>query len=206
MITDLQKVRLQKLLAVAKDNPNRAEAEVALLKAQELLAEQPQAPPDQQIITVEVARDIGLWFQVLCQTIADNFRVYYLINERIGMSYFLGMSDDAGTALEVIKTARRTAQYLASSWWQEHSDEAMEEQQSYLLGFAAGLQQQYRVQVWTKEYEPMLVKPDALLQYYAERGYSATVSEIDGPDSAAYVEGWARGEEYRQPLAALEAQ
>lgn len=205
MVTDLQRVRLSKLLAVAKDNPNAAEAAVALLKAQELLAEPETEAADssaQAVVTMWVSRDITDWNRLLAQAIADNFRVYTVIEG--DLLSFLGMAQDVAVARDVYRAAREAALRASYEHWIRHLDESADEQASFLRGFAVGLRRQYQQQVQERGYLPMLQKPPEVEAYVLQIGFEQDTVVVPHLNTSGYSEGVEAGGSYRSPLRVVE--
>jgi hypothetical protein len=198
MTSAAQRSKLRKLLALASNNPNRSEAEAALLKAQALMTEAlPTVPESSPITEALLSRDTSPWFQRLASVIATNFRVHVLLDYGENAVNFVGARDDLAVAVYVAQTARRCAQQLAAAWWLENAEAPMAAQEEFLHGFVSGLRDQFSAQVAARQYAVALVPPPGIDHYLREQQcgtVEAPVPPVTGTE--AYNRGAQAGAGY----------
>lgn len=190
--------KLAKILALATNNPSRAEAEAALLKAQALMLESPTQASWlldlEPIVEVEVCRDVSPWFVRLGDILGSNFRVVFMVDRAAGTSYILGYKADTAIARTVILAARRMAQQLAAEWWYQHPDESQDSQTSFLHGFATGVEERLNNQV-AEQGAAMALRRDPRLEQYLENlGYKSYIEKVPTTvDQSTYTLGYEAG-------------
>jgi hypothetical protein len=151
--------KVKKLYRLAGSN-FAAEAESAMLKAQELMAQYGVSAAEvskeaREEKTVERAeaengkRTMPTWQSILCTVIARNFRCEVYINGATRNPVFLGLSQDANAAKETFVFAVNAAETL----WQQYRHEAglvglgkayvTGCRNDYMDGFVAGMKRKF---------------------------------------------------------------
>ncbi len=170
--------KIRKVLAMTKSS-YREEAEAALLKAQELMAQhgltmaeveiEREDKNEKQVTDTCISQKRrNAWYEkTLANIIGNNFRCgsYTTLGRGI---YFIGLKEDVEIAREVFHYALTAMLYLADEYVKCHKDvnwmrfDARGIKNDYITGFLSGLRDKYREQVESKGYALILVK-DALV-------------------------------------------
>ena len=126
--------RVKKLLALAGNNPNEQEAKAAMLKAQQLMAEQGLSMTDVDGgVTANNVINNGTkmenttwWVPQLASVIGENFRCYVYLESgrRKHRIMFLGKEEDTVIALTVLEYAKKSVEYHAKKYLEKHKKEA----------------------------------------------------------------------------------
>lgn len=208
--------RIKKLLALAKDNPNAAEATAAALKAQKLIADndvsKAELHEDEPEVITEVTSESNLkgnpWARQLASAIADNFRCRLYIHVDGTRSYwtgrmskteeqivFMGYETDATAAQVTFDRLYEIGNRLAGKEVRKARKErgtADGVKNSFLVGFVRGIRDELEKQ----SVALVLVRPKAVDDYAEERtkdfGYSRS-SVRNTHSSSAYDSGRAAG-------------
>lgn len=170
--------KIEKLLALAGNNPNKNEAVSAALKAQELMAKHNIEPVQVQDtdhgheITREIykmknsSHNVSKWKYTLANIIAKNFCCKtYAINRKDIVFY--GYEKDAKIALEVFRFLFETGNRLAERYYRKSKKEGKETRgilNTYLTGFCDGIREVLDRQCTSL----MLVIPKAVEDAYKE--------------------------------------
>ena len=208
-MTEKITTRIQKLLALAGNNPSREEAESAMLAAQSLLAKHGLAMADIQSQPEEVQESAldGLgkrpvwWQRFIAGVIAENFRCLMLVDcTRSGSRVVLvGLETDVEVATYVATLAIRTASRLAKEFlatekrtrtlWSRRLSTRL--RNDFLRGYIQGLAESFREQVASSGTELVLVCPREVEEYVDEQATTKVIrSRIVSADSdAAHEEG-----------------
>lgn len=172
--------KIKKLLARTTSNFT-AEAENAILKAQDLIArynidmmEIPNSP--QQEITTESIRKsyIPLWHGSLALIIAPNFRCtgFWQHNNHEDKTErslnFIGLKDDARAARDVFIYAVALINYNIRRIKKRYPRVTKPYINTYIDGFISGLDEKFASQVQQNNYGLILIKPDAVLEMEKE--------------------------------------
>ena len=204
--------RIRKLLAIAGNSPSKGEAENAMCKAQELLAQhrlsmkdietKEEEEPVEETSVFEAAR-ASAWRELLADYIADGFRCrcFYRRNSALRRSriIFLGREQDIAVARSVFEFACIVAQELARTYASDTSS-----RNSYLRGFASGVGAMLRQQKESRkeEWGLVLVCDPQVEKAWLDlniRG-SKKAKRIDRGDPA-YSEGFYKGLSFNPELA-----
>lgn len=190
--------KIEKLLALAGNNPNENEAIAAALKAQELMAKhnielaEVQGADSKKEITKEVyelrrsSHNVSKWKYTLSHIIAKNFccRTYAINRKDI---VFYGYEKDAKIALEVFRFLFETGNRLAERHYRKCRKEGKETKRilnTYLTGFCDGIREVLDRQCTAL----MLVIPKEVEEAYKEHSKNfiriSNKLKISGDDSA----------------------
>ena len=204
--------KIRKLLALSKSN-NVHEAELSMLKAQELLVKYKlslKEVKEIKIINSAIKENISKitftkakWKAELAQLIADNFGCYlYLKTKRTNTITFLGREEDVEVCNIVFEYAidciysvvkRLKYQYLRDC----NSTKGLEN--DYAIGFIAGLHIKFEEQKKAnQEWGLVLVKDKELVEAYESIKFKSTIytdTEFHG-HSEAYEKGHEDGKNF----------
>ncbi|TEB15149.1 hypothetical protein Psfp_02325 [Pelotomaculum sp. FP] len=201
--------KIRKLLSLTKSN-YREEAEAALLKAQELMAQhgltmtevgsQKDKGEDKQVVDTCISeKHRNTWYEKrLSAIIGENFRCHPYVTLGRGI-YFIGLKDDVEIAKEVFLYALATMVHLASEYakrWRASGLRGIKN--DYMKGFLNGLRDKFKKQVESKDYALVLVK-DALVVKAVEdkKLKKARVSRIaTGESASAWQAGYFDGRNF----------
>ena len=200
--------KIDKLLALAGNNPNENEAISAALKAQELMAKhnielaEVQGAESGQEITKETytpkksSHYVSKWKYSLSQIIAKNFccKTYSLGRDAI---VFYGYEKDAKIAQQVFGFLFETGNKLADKYYRKCKKAGRETKgilNTYLSGFCAGIKEVLDKQCVAL----MVIVPKEVEESYQE--YSKGFRQISNKlrtsnDSRAYQDGKREGRE-----------
>ncbi len=194
--------KIEKLLALAGNNPSENEAISAALKAQELMAKynielaEIQGEPETQKIVEETytpkanCHYVRKWRYTLSNIIAKNFccKTYSINRDAIA---FYGYEKDAKIAVEVFKFLFETGNKLANRYYLKCKKEGKETKgvlNTYLAGFCDGIKEVLDKQCTAL----MIVIPKEVEEAYSEHSkgfkhFSANL--VISSDGRAYSEG-----------------
>jgi ribosomal protein L22 len=126
--------RIKKLLALAGNNPNEQEAKAAMLKAQQLMAEQGLSMTDvdggatlNKVIDNRTQMEVTKWWTgQLAVVLGENFRCYVYLETgtRKQRIVFLGKEEDTTIALSVYEYAKKAIEYQSKKYLEKHKKEA----------------------------------------------------------------------------------
>ena len=166
--------KIEKLLALAGNNPSETEAQAAMLKAQQLMAQhnldmsqfqdQPQEKKKAIQDYVEGYHNTG-WAIHLAQVICDNFRCNLLRAPHFGL-VFVGLKEDVAICKAVFTFAAQTLDKNMKKLRRQYRKAGKSTDGisgDYSAGFIAGLQAKYREQVDKNNWGLVMVK-DALVE------------------------------------------
>lgn len=194
--------KIEKLLALAGNNPSENEAISAALKAQELmakynieLADLEGQSADQSIVEVTYTPKanchyVRKWRYKLSLIIAKNFccKTYSINRDAIA---FYGYEKDAKIAVEVFKFLFETGNKLANRYYLKCKKEGRDTKgvlNTYLVGFCDGIKEVLDKQCTAL----MIVVPKEVEEAYAEhsKGFKAIKNSLaTSNDGRAYNEG-----------------
>lgn len=192
--------KIEKLLALAGNNPNEHEAIAAALKAQELmarynieLAEVNGENPTQKIIETRYSTDahcMSKWRYGLANVIAKNFccKTYVINRDQV---VFYGYEKDAKIALEVFKFLFETGNKLSVRYYNKCKKEGKSTKgvmNTYLMGFCDGIKEVLDKQCTAL----MIVTPKEVEESYAEfsKGFGTMRNTLSmSGDHRAYASG-----------------
>ena len=166
--------KIEKLLALAGNNPSEAEAQVAMLKAQKLMAEhnldmaqfkdQPQEKKEAVTEYFKGYHNTG-WAISLAKVICDNFRCNILRAAGYGL-VFVGLKEDVAICKAVFTFAANTLDKNMMKLRRQYRKQGLPTDGisgDYAAGFIAGLKAKYKEQVEENNWGLVLVK-DALVE------------------------------------------
>lgn len=166
--------KIEKLLALAGNNPSEAEAQVAMLKAQKLMAEynldmaqfkdQPQEKKEAVTEYFKGYHNTG-WAISLAKVICDNFRCNLLRASGYGL-VFVGLKEDVAICKAVFSFAAKTLDKNMMKLRRQYRKQGLPTDGisgDYAAGFIAGLKAKYKEQVEENNWGLVLVK-DALVE------------------------------------------
>ena len=192
--------KIQKLLALAGNNPSQAEAKAAMLKAQELMLkyhiENPETVEDDKVINVFY--DLGNrkkteFVLMISVVVANNFRSKTVHHgQRV---YFIGFDADAKAAMEVFV-------YLLNFGDASHQKYFMsrmltpQDDRDWRYGYIVGIHQAFNSR---KGYELMLQVPQKVLEVFnsLNRTQDGKNMPKNNPQKiqGAFTDGFRRGKE-----------
>lgn len=166
--------KIEKLLALAGNNPSEAEAQVAMLKAQKLMAEynldmaqfkdKPQEKKEAVTEYFKGYHNTG-WAISLAKVICDNFRCNLLRAAGYGL-VFVGLKEDVAICKAVFTFAANTLDKNMMKLRRQYRKQGLPTDGisgDYAAGFIAGLKAKYKEQVEENNWGLVLVK-DALVE------------------------------------------
>lgn len=166
--------KIGKLLALAGNNPSEQEAQAALLKAQQLMAEHNLDMTQFEEagkIKKEAVKDYvegyhnTNWAIRLAQVICNNFRCNLLRSRGYGL-VFIGLKDDVAICKAVFTFASQTLEKNMMKLRRQYRKQGKPTDGisgDYAAGFIAGLRDKYQEQVEKNNWGLILVK-DALVE------------------------------------------
>lgn len=166
--------KIEKLLALAGNNPSEAEAQAAMLKAQKLMAEHnldmaqfKDHPQEKKEAVVEYFKGYHntSWAISLAMVICNNFRCNLLRASGYGL-VFVGLKEDVAICKAVFTFAADTLDKNMMKLRRQYRKQGLSTEGisgDYALGFIAGLKAKYREQVEKNNWGLILVK-DALVE------------------------------------------
>ena len=170
--------KIEKLLALAGNNPSEAEAQVAMLKAQKLMAEynldmaqfkdQPQEKKEAVTEYFKGYHNTG-WAISLAKVICDNFRCNLLRASGYGL-VFVGLKEDVAICKAVFSFAAKTLDKNMMKLRRQYRKQGLPTDGisgDYAAGFVAGLKAKYQEQVEKNNWGLVLVK-DAMVEQKAQ--------------------------------------
>jgi hypothetical protein len=209
MVTEInEKVadKIKKLLALAGNNSSEDEAEAALLKAQELMAQHNITKAD--VADIDDSEDIGIGYTDetiaavyklhLAHVIAMNFKVM-VFTTRVGHGMaarisFYGFESDVETAKSVFKFVLQAMEY---NWWHRYYGKVRGNKRDYSMGFVRGLDAKLRQQVEQQGWG-LIVQTPKEVKYAADKGFKSVkhVSTACVHRSDAYLYGQTDGYQF----------
>ena len=170
--------KIEKLLALAGNNPSEAEAQAAMLKAQKLMAEhnldmaqfkdQPQEKKEAVVEYFKGYHNTG-WAISLAKVICDNFRCTLMRAAGYGL-VFVGLKEDVAICKAVFTFAAQVLDKNMMKLRRQYRKQGLSTDGisgDYAAGFVAGLKAKYKEQVEENNWGLVLVK-DALVEQKAE--------------------------------------
>ena len=168
--------KIEKLLALAGNNPSESEAQAAMLKAQQLMAEndldpskleelRKQAEEKQAVVEYFKGYHNTQWAIHLAQIICNNFRCNLFRAKGYGL-VFVGLKDDVAICKAVFTFASQTLEKNMMKLRRQYRKQGKPTDGisgDYSAGFIAGLQAKYKEQVDKNNWGLVLVK-DALVE------------------------------------------
>lgn len=172
------KEKIAKLLERASRIKEGAEAEAALLLAQELMVKHSiemgelsleQEESNQKEVSKEYItrrRKTPWWHVSLSVVIAENFRCQAFRNIRDGGSMIgiVGLKEDVEIAKQVFFAAVEMADNCLKAYCKKHGYKVSDVKNDYMLGFVDGLKAKFKEQVDREGWALILVKDEAVVQ------------------------------------------
>jgi hypothetical protein len=171
--------KIQKVLALANNNPSAEEGQTAMLLAQKMMAENNISMSDVSITeiktrevvnqAVEESKMSSWWHQNLAVIIADNFKcsAYISRQHRTGITSikFVGLKNDVELAKQIYLYAIEVIsynckKYVVSEKRTRISTKGMKNQ--YIIGFLEGLKDKFAEQVKNNNWGLVIVKDPAV--------------------------------------------
>ena len=192
--------KIQKLLALAGNNPSAEEAKAAMLKAQELMLkyhiDNPETLEDDRVVTIfyDLGERQKTEFSLLLSVVvADNFRSKTVhFGQKI---YFMGFEADAKAAMEVYVYLLNFADAAHRKFFQQVAITAQLDK-DWRYGFIVGLYQAFNSR---KGYELMVRTPVKVIEAYNSLNRVHDMSNLtnDHPHQikGAFTDGFRRGKE-----------
>lgn len=212
--------KVRKLLARTVNNPSQAEAETALLKAQEMLVKNGMTLEDlgEGIIgprTVErtMAHEPNKtpwWYGQLALVLADNFRCFTYItglpNRKAIM--FMGFPEDIEVAKACFQYAVLFINYQTQRVRKDVRKQGRDTKgvaNDYISGFITGLRDKFKEQVDTNQWALVLVRPQELVQAIGDMDLQPGKRHqyTRRHDADAYNRGYQHGKNFTRPEGAL---
>ncbi|AEG58983.1 hypothetical protein Desru_0699 [Desulforamulus ruminis DSM 2154] len=177
--------KIRKVLALTKSN-YQEEAQAALLKAQELMAQHGITMSEIEISSKEVDLEKQVvdtcvsesrrntWYEKnLSSIIGKNFRCHPYVTGGKGI-YFIGLKEDVEIAKEIYLYALTTMLYLATNYVKENRNKIIritskQLKNDYMIGFLNGLKKRFEEQVESKGYALILAKDALVVQAVEEK-------------------------------------
>lgn len=170
--------KVQKLLSLAGNNPNEAEAQAAMLKAQEIMAKYhidakviEEKPEDKKVESVIIdGNQCTAWAIRLANVVTSNFRCNLLRVPGRGLM-FVGLTEDVSIARGIYVFATQVLEKNMKKLRRQYRKQGLSTDgisQDYAAGFIAGLNDKYKKQVEENRWALVLVK-DALVVEETEK-------------------------------------
>lgn len=201
--------KIEKLLALAGNNPSEAEAQAAMLKAQELMAQhnldmaqfkdQPKEKKEAVVDYFKGYHNTG-WAISLAKVICDNFRCNLLRAAGYGL-VFVGLKEDVAICRAVFTFASQTLDHNMMKLRRQYRKQGLPTDGisgDYAAGFIAGLKAKYKEQVEKNNWGLVLVK-DALVEQKSDEIKDPTKKARGGKklnrsgDPGLYTKGYLDG-------------
>jgi hypothetical protein len=221
MVDEKLLAKIHNLFKLAEGNSNSNEAQNAMLKAQQLMAQNGIAQSEvhqvlkpKEVLTENIT-DVGRlswWKKSLGMIIAKNFRCemyIHKIRNKGGLIVFLGLKDDVQLAKMVYNFATLAIENDTINFIKQYKKQYVVYnvgiKNDYLLGWVKGLESKYKEQVNQNGWGLILVK-DPLVQQelskiHLRKGQSSSVNR--GNDRNVYGKGFERGNQFNSPVGAL---
>lgn len=216
MIEEKVLKKIQKALALSKNNPSAEESQTALLKAQELMAKHNLSFGDVEIGNKSQNKDVikgfgteftklQWWMKELAGIIGDNFRCYNYLNCRYGKRRitFMGLKEDVELCTEIYKFAVEAIKTHSKAFLKRYKvsgDRARTNaiKNDYIYGYLSGMREKFKEQVEKNDWGLVLVKDALVVQKYNEMNLEKSeASKIKTAGSnKAHEEGYKDGKNF----------
>jgi len=220
MVDEKLLAKIHNLFKLAEGNTNPNEAQNAMLKAQQLMAQNgiEQSEVNQIIKPKEILSEnitefgrLSWWEKQLSLIIARNFRceIYIKKAKSGGSIVFLGLKDDVQLAkmvynFSVIAIQNDTVNFV-KKYKKYHVVYNVAIKNTYVSGWLKGLDEKYKEQVSQNNWGIVLVKDPLIKQemnkLHLRKGQSSKVSM--GHDSNVYGKGFEQGKNFNSPVGAI---
>jgi len=221
MVDEKLLAKIHNLFKLAEGNSNQNEAQNAMLKAQQLMAQNGIAQSEvhqvlkpKEVLTeniTEVGR-LSWWEKNLGMIIAKNFRCemyIHKIRNKGGTIVFLGLKDDVQLAKMVYNFATLAIENDTINFIKQYKKQYVVYnvgiKNDFILGWIRGLDAKYKEQVDKNNWGLILVK-DPLVQQelskiHLRKGQSSSVNRSN--NNNVYGKGFERGNKFNSPMGAL---
>ena len=218
--------KIEKLLALAGNNPSEAEAMAALTKARELMAkhniEEAELNKNTKntddirefVANVKIATE---WKRRLVTLIASHFRCkcFYYTYKSASKAVFFGYENDAKVACAIFEYAAKLINRKAGNYVQRFTSKHLPTdgiKGDYIVGFMSGLKEVWNKQdaQWRKDlsentYALVVVTPAAVTNAYADISKDFKTCNWKNTierrfDEGAIIAGYSDGMEYANSL------
>jgi hypothetical protein len=166
--------RVRKLLALSENNPSDAEAQSALLKAQQFMAEHniamDQVKENKKKPTSGYTETGGCksqWQRKLAHIIADNFKTNMLLSRYYGF-VFIGYEEDVHLSISLFNYTQMVMKNNMRKLRAQTRKAGLSTEGisgDYCLGFLKGLRDKFREQVEENEWGLVVVKSPEVIKY-----------------------------------------
>lgn len=206
--------KIEKLLALAGNNPSQEEAQLAMLKAQRLMAEhnltmeafQEQEPQKKEVEQVWVKGGQSCqWMRQLAKVIADNFRCNLLIGRGYGL-VFIGLKEDVTICSQVFNFASHTLDRNMMKLRRQYRKQGLSTDGisgDYSTGFICGLRDKFQEQVEKNNWGLILVKDNEVMEVTKKVSSGKTAGSgktlARSGDAALYSKGYQDGKNLADP-------
>ena len=220
MVDEKLLAKIHNLFKLAEGNTNPNEAQNAMLKAQQLMAQNgiEQSEVHQIIRPKEVLsenitefRRLSWWEKQLSLIIAHNFRceIYIKKSKAGGSIVFLGLKDDVQLAkmvynFSIIAIQNDTVNFV-KQYKKYHVVYNVGIKNDFMTGWLRGLDSKYQEQVSKNNWGIVLVK-DPLIQQEMNKLHlrKEQASKVNmGNDSNVYGKGFEKGKNFNSPVGAI---
>lgn len=221
MIDEKLFAKIHNLFKLAEGNSNENEAQNAMLKAQQIMAQngieqsevkqilKPKEVLSEQI--TEVGR-LAWWEKSLAVIIAKNFRCEIYIHKtryKGGSVVFLGLKDDIQLAKMVYNFASLAIENDTLNFIKQYKKQYVVYnvgiKNDFMIGWVKGLDAKYKEQVNKNGWGLILVKDPLVQQELAKihlrKGQSSSITR--GHNNNAYGKGFENGNKFNSPVGAL---
>jgi hypothetical protein len=213
--------KIEKLLALAGNNPSEAEAQAAMLKAQKLMAEHNldmstfkeagEVKKEVEQVWVKGGHNCN-WMIRLAQVVAENFRCNLLRGTGYGL-VFIGLKEDVAICTQVFNFASHTMDRNMTKLRRQYRKQGLSTEGisgDYAMGFISGLRDKFKEQVENNNWGLVLVKDNAVMEYTEKvknpkgKGSSGKPLKRSG-DPTLYAKGYLDGKSLADPQKAITA-
>jgi hypothetical protein len=205
---------VQKVLAKANNNTNQHEAELAMLKAQELMvkynlemSEISDIKEDKEVVKTDVTKEGKTlwWVKQLASVIGKNFRCEALLYTLDGKSkmVFIGLKEDVAVAVKVFGFATDSMLMCSDRYIDilkvknGTTDRYTEEKKNYIQGFIEGIKTKYAEQVKQNGWGLILVKDKMVTDYLGKLDVKKTSAKVNfNYDATHFEKGFKDGKQF----------
>lgn len=221
MVDEKLLAKIHNLFKLAEGNTNENEAQNAMLKAQQIMAQngieqseirQIFKPKEVLQENISEPRKLSWWEKQLSMVIAKNFRCEIFIRKQryTGSTIvFLGLKDDVQLAKMVYNFASLAIENditkFVKQYKRNHVVYNVGIKNDYIAGWLKGLEAKYNEQVSKNGWGLVLVKDPLVKQELNKiklrKGQSSSISR--GSDKQVYGKGFEQGNRFSSPVGAL---
>ena len=200
--------KIEKLLALAGNNPSEAEAQAAMLKAQKLMAEnnltmetlnQNKEPQKKEVVREWFKGGQSCqWMRILGKVIANNFRCDMMVGPGYGL-VFIGLKEDARICIQVFNFAAHTLEKNMRKIRRQYRKQGLSTEGvsgDYSMGFIKGLSDKFKEQVDQNNWGLILVKDNMVTEYCesVKKGKAKSGKTLNSSgDMGLYLKGYTDG-------------